>query len=144
MLVFLPARALSWSGVVQPAAIGLPQVAGLAVGAAGAFLALWCVGTFIVVGRGTPAPFDPPRRLVVVGPYRRVRNPMYVGATLALGGATLFYGSWVLLAYCAVFVLITHLFVVVYEEPVLRSTFGGDYERYCAQVSRWWPGRRDS
>jgi protein-S-isoprenylcysteine O-methyltransferase Ste14 len=100
---------------------------------------VWCIGTFIVTGRGTPAPFDPPTRLVIVGPYRFVRNPMYVGAAFALGGAALFYGSWVLLAYCAVFLLVTHLFVVVYEEPTLRTMFGADYVSYCEQVPRWLP-----
>jgi protein-S-isoprenylcysteine O-methyltransferase Ste14 len=139
VLVFLPARVLSWSGIVQPTAIGPAQVTGILVGAAGAVFALWCIGTFIVIGRGTPAPFDPPRRLVVAGPYRFVRNPMYVGAALALGGAALFYGSWVLLAYCAVFVLITHLFVLFYEEPTLSSTFGSEYRCYCERVPRWWP-----
>ncbi len=66
---------------------------------------------------GTPAPFDPPRQLVVAGPYRMVRNPMYLGAALALAGAALFYRSWALLLYCAAFLLITHLFVVGYENP---------------------------
>lgn len=139
VLVFLPARVLSWSGIVQPAAIGPAQVAGILVSAAGAFVALWCIGTFITVGRGTPAPFDPPRRLVVTGPYRFVRNPMYGGAALALGGAALFYGTWALLAYGAVFVLITHLFVILHEEPTLSRTFGSEYRTYCERVSRWWP-----
>ena len=65
----------------------------MVVGAIGAILALWCIATFIMIGRGTPAPFDPPRHLVVVGPYRLVRNPMYIGAALALAGAVLFYES---------------------------------------------------
>jgi protein-S-isoprenylcysteine O-methyltransferase Ste14 len=68
-----------------------------------------------------------------------VRNPMYMGAALALAGAALFYGSWALLWYCIGFVLITHLFVVVYEEPTLRRTFGDAYDRYCQRVHRWWP-----
>lgn len=143
MLVFLPARVLAWSGIVRPAGIGAAQIVGVVVGASGAALALWCIVTFMVIGRGTPAPFDPPRRLVVVGPYRLVRNPMYIGAGLALAGAALFYGSWVLLGYGAVFALVTHLFVVVYEEPTLRATFGADYVQYCERVRRWWPRRHD-
>ena len=139
--MFLPARVLSWSGIVRPAGIGLAQIAGVVVGASGAVLALWCIVTFTVIGRGTPAPFDPPRRLVVVGPYRLVRNPMYIGAGLALAGAALFYESWALLGYGAVFALVMHLFVVVYEEPTLRATFGADYVRYCERVRRWWPQR---
>ena len=115
----------------------------MVVGASGAVLALWCIATFIVIGRGTPAPFDPPRRLVVAGPYRLVRNPMYIGAALALGGAALFYESWALLSYCVAFVLVAHLFVVVYEEPTLVATFGAPYERYCERVQRWCPKLQD-
>ena len=139
LLVFLPARVLAWSGIERPAGMGPAQVAGVGLGAAGAALALWCIVTFLLHGRGTPAPFDPPRRLVVVGPYRILRNPMYLGAALALAGAALFYQSWGLLAYCAAFLLLTHLFVVGYEEPTLRATFGPDYLDYCRRVSRWTP-----
>ncbi|MFI5353086.1 MAG: methyltransferase family protein [Candidatus Binatales bacterium] len=137
LLVFLPARVLGWSGIVGPAGIGAAQVAGMVVVASGAALALWCIATFVVSGRGTPAPFDPPRRLVVVGPYRLVRNPMYIGAALALAGAALFYESWALLGYCAAFAFVTHLFVVMYEEPTLRATFGDPYMSYCERVHRW-------
>jgi protein-S-isoprenylcysteine O-methyltransferase Ste14 len=142
VLLFLPARVLSWSGVHRPPALGAPQVAALIVGAAGAALALWCVGTLAVVGRGTPAPFDPPRRLVVRGPYRLVRNPMYLGATVALGAAALFYQSAALLAFTALFFAATHLFVVGYEEPTLRGSFGAEYDAYCREVGRWWPDLR--
>lgn len=119
--------------------MGVAQVAGVIIGASGVALALWCIFTFALTGHGTPAPFDPPRRLVDVGPYRLVRNPMYVGAGLALAGAALFYQSWALLVYGLVFVLITHLFVVVYEEPTLRATFGDSYQQYCQRVHRWLP-----
>lgn len=141
VLVFVPARVLEWSGVTPPARRDLAQVAGVVVGFLGAGLAVWCVLTISIVGRGTPAPFDPPRRLVVAGPYRRIRNPMYVGAALALAGATLYYESLALLAYLAVFLLATHLLVLGYEEPTLRRLFGADYEGYCRQVGRWWPRR---
>jgi protein-S-isoprenylcysteine O-methyltransferase Ste14 len=67
---------------------------------------------------------------------------MYVGADLALAGAALFYQSWALVAYGAAFVLVTHLFVVVHEEPTLRGTFGDSYLRYCQRVGRWWPRLR--
>ena len=144
LLVFLPARILSWSGIVAPVSIGAAQVAGVIVAASGAALALWCIVTFIVIGRGTPAPFDPPRDLVVAGPYRMVRNPMYIGAGLALAGAALFYESIALLAYAVAFTFITHLFVTMYEEPTLRATFGAPYERYCQQVRRWWPRAKRS
>ncbi len=139
VLIYLPAQVLSWSGIVRPAAIGGQQIAGMVLGAAGAAVALWCIFTFATVGRGTPAPFDPPRRLVIQGPYRFVRNPMYIGAGLALAGAALFYQSWPLLGYAGAFLLATHLFVLGCEEPALRRTFGPDYEAYCRQVRRWWP-----
>jgi protein-S-isoprenylcysteine O-methyltransferase Ste14 len=139
VLVFLPAQVLEWSGVTTPAARGLPQAAGFFLGAAGGLLALWCIVTFAVVGKGTPAPFDPPRRLVERGPYRFVRNPMYIGAALALGGAALYYASGPLLGYVGGFLLVTHLFVVMYEEPTLRGTFGEEYAAYCRRVRRWWP-----
>src|SRR5204863_672998 len=96
----------------------------------GTAIALWCVFTFVFIGKGTPAPFDPPRRLVIRGPYRFVRNPMYIGAGLALAGAAIFYESWPLLGYVGFFFLATHLFVVSYEEPALRRTFGQEYEAY--------------
>jgi protein-S-isoprenylcysteine O-methyltransferase Ste14 len=141
MLIFLPARVLSSSGITQPAATGIWQIAGMVVGILGGALAVWCILTFVIVGKGTPAPFDPPRRLVIHGPYRLVRNPMYIGAGLALAGAALFYQSFELLGYAGVFLMIMHLFVMTYEEPTLRQTFGDDYESYCTQAGRWWPRR---
>lgn len=139
VLVFLPARVLSWSGITPIPVIGVWQVFGMMVTGVGAAIALWCMLTFVFLGKGTPAPFDPPRRLVVRGPYRIVRNPMYVGAGLALAGAALFYKSIPLLSYAGLLGLITHVFVVFYEEPTLRRTFGNDYEVYCGHVGRWWP-----
>ena len=139
LLIYLPARLLSWSGVVRPDAIGVQQVIGMVVGTLGAAIALWCIFTFALIGRGTPAPFDPPRRLVIRGPYRHVRNPMYIGAGLALAGAALFYSSIPILVYAAVFLILLHIFVVWYEEPTLRRTFEQEYEEYCHRVRRWWP-----
>jgi protein-S-isoprenylcysteine O-methyltransferase Ste14 len=139
LLIALPDRILSATGVSQPPAIGAAQITGILVGVSGALLALSCIVTFVFVGKGTPAPFDPPRRLVATGPYRLLRNPMYLGAGLALGGAALFYRSVPLVAYAAAFLIVMHGFVVVYEEPTLRGTFGKDYEAYCQRVGRWWP-----
>jgi protein-S-isoprenylcysteine O-methyltransferase Ste14 len=139
VLIYLPGRLLSWTGIVRPASIAVPQIAGMVIGAAGAVVALSCIFTFATIGKGTPAPFDPPRRLVIRGPYRFVRNPMYIGAGLALASAALFYESLPLLGYAGLFLLATHAFVVLYEEPTLRRTFGQEYEAYCRQVRRWWP-----
>jgi protein-S-isoprenylcysteine O-methyltransferase Ste14 len=139
VLVLLPAQLLSWSGMTPPAGRGISQMAGVAMAGAGGVLALWCVATFAIVGKGTPAPFDPPRRLVVQGPYRLVRNPMYVGAALSLAGAALHYESGLLLGYMGLFSLTMHLLVIWYEEPALQRAFGRDYAAYCQRVGRWWP-----
>lgn len=117
LLIFLPARVVAWSGIAAPARLGVVQITGLVVAVAGAVLAVSCILTFVFVGKGTPAPFDPPRRLVIRGPYRLLRNPMYVGAGLALVGTALYYESPPLVAYAAVFLVAMHLFVVLYEEP---------------------------
>jgi protein-S-isoprenylcysteine O-methyltransferase Ste14 len=139
VLVYLTGRFLSWSGIVAPATTGAPQVAGMIMVTIGTAIALWCVFTFVFLGKGTPAPFDPPRKLVIRGPYRFVRNPMYIGAGMTLAGAALFYESLSIFIYTCVFFLITHLFVVLYEEPTLRRTFGDEYEAYCRRTTRWWP-----
>jgi protein-S-isoprenylcysteine O-methyltransferase Ste14 len=141
VLIFVPGRIVEWSGIVRTGPVGVVEVAGAVVGVAGGALALWCVLAFAFVGKGTPAPFDPPRALVVRGPYRHVRNPMYLGAAVALGGAALFYRSLPLLGYVGVFLLATHAFVVWYEEPALERRFGEAYRTYRAAVRRWLPRR---
>lgn len=110
---------------------------------AGAALMLACVWRFGAQGEGTPAPFDPPRRLVVRGPYRYVRNPMYWGMGLfLLGEAALFADASVrLVLYGAALVTAVNLFLRLYEEPSLRRRFGEDYARYCSEVGRWIPRR---
>jgi len=90
LLVFLPARILSRAGIERPSSFGTVQAIGSVFGITGVFLAIWCILTFVLEGRGTPAPFDPPRQLVANGPYRFVRNPMYLGALFALVGAALY------------------------------------------------------
>jgi len=141
LLFFLPAQLVSWSGIVPPVRLGVAQIAGLVLAAAGAVLAVSCILSFVFIGRGTPAPFDPPRRLVVRGPYKFVRNPMYVGAATLLLGTALYYGSFAILAYAVIFLAVVHVFVRFFEEPVLRRSFGAEYEEYCSHVGRWWPGR---
>ncbi len=137
VLVYLPSRVLALAGISRPANLDWPQIAGILVCALGAVIALWCVGAFAWLGQGTPAPFDPPRHLVTRGPYRFVRNPMYIGAATALAGAALYFTSLSLLAFVCGFLLVTHLFVLLYEEPTLRRLFGPVYTDYCAHVDRW-------
>lgn len=139
LLVFLPGQLLRWSGVARPSGISVAQIVGASMVFLGGVLACWCIGTFAVTGRGTPAPFDPPRRLVTSGPYRFVRNPMYLGAVLVLGGAGICYASAWLAGYALLFFGATHLFVRGYEEPALRASFGSEYEAYCRRTRRWWP-----
>jgi protein-S-isoprenylcysteine O-methyltransferase Ste14 len=139
IFIYLPGRVLTAAGVIRPPTTHWPQIAGIAVASLGAALALWCASVFVRIGKGTPAPFDPPRRLVTLGPYRLVRNPMYIGAGLAMTGLSLFYGSLGLLAYGCGFLLLAHCFVMFYEEPALRRSFGREYRAYCDRVRRWWP-----
>jgi protein-S-isoprenylcysteine O-methyltransferase Ste14 len=100
---------------------------------------LWCVWNFLFYGKGTPAPIDPPRKLVKVGLYRFVRNPMYVSAIVALLGWSLWSPSAPLLAAPFLFFTAAHLFVTGYEEPTLKKKFGAVYEEYCKLVPRWIP-----
>jgi protein-S-isoprenylcysteine O-methyltransferase Ste14 len=139
LLVFVPQQILAATGIVRPERIGPAQIAGLVMIAVGGVLALSCVLTFALIGKGTPAPFDPPRRLVRAGPYARVRNPMYIGAALALFGAALFFGSAPLALYATAFLVVIHLFVVFYEEPTLHRLFGASYDEYRSNVHRWMP-----
>ncbi len=141
VLVLVPALILRAAGTAVPATLGPAQLAGVAIVLAGGALALWCVVTFGTLGRGTPVPFDPPRELVVRGPYRYVRNPMVLGTGVLLAGVALFFGSWPLLGYALVFLLAIGLFIRLYEEPRLQRTFGQEYDDYCRSVRRWLPGR---
>jgi protein-S-isoprenylcysteine O-methyltransferase Ste14 len=100
---------------------------------------LWCAWDFAVVGRGTPAPIDPPKSVVVSGLYRFVRNPMYVGVELVILGEAWLFCSARLLGYALLLGPCFHLFVVFYEEPTLRRRFGGPYQEYCQAVPRWIP-----
>jgi protein-S-isoprenylcysteine O-methyltransferase Ste14 len=94
---------------------------------------------FALQGLGTPAPVAPPRRLVVTGLYRYVRNPMYVSIVAIVLGQALLFRDWRLGLYGALFWAAAHVYVVAYEEPTLRRTFGSEYEAFRARVPRWIP-----
>lgn len=94
---------------------------------------------FALQGLGTPAPILPTKHLVVTGLYRYVRNPMYVGVTATILGQALLFGNIQLLEYGLFVWLAFHLFVLGYEEPTLRSSFGEEYREFCANVPRWVP-----
>jgi protein-S-isoprenylcysteine O-methyltransferase Ste14 len=140
-LVYLPARVLERAGIQVPSTFGALQLAGGTIAALGMALAVSCVLTFAFIGKGTPAPFDPPRTLVIRGPYAWTRNPMYLGAWLVLSGAALYFQSSALTLFAAGFILTTVAFVHVYEEPTLHRQFGLEYDVYCGLVHRWWPRR---
>jgi len=97
---------------------------------------------FAVQGVGTPAPVFPTRHLVITGLYRYVRNPMYVAVVSTILGQSLVLGNVSLLGYGGLVWLFFHLFVLLYEEPTLRATFGSEYEVFCAEVPRWIPRLR--
>lgn len=108
---------------------------------AGAALVLTCVGFFVLRGRGTPAPFDPPKNFVAAGPYKYVRNPMYVGGLSLLVGFGLWQQSVSILLFALLLALIVHLFVVLFEEPGLERRFSASYINYKQSVNRWLPRR---
>src|SRR3954468_886021 len=110
---------------------------GFVVAAAGAMVAGACIATFVTLGRGTPAPFDPPREFVASGPYRYVRNPMYVGAAAVIMGAGLVVSSPSIVMLGIAFLLTMHLFVVIFEEPALAKKFGPSSGQYRPSVHRW-------
>lgn len=144
VLVFVPALLL-WRAAGTPAAMSPAGPAqarfwiGLVPATVGLVLAVWTTRLFVAVGRGTPAPWDPPRTLIVRGPYRHVRNPMITGVLLMLGAESLLLGSWPVAGWALFFLVITTIYLAVIEEPELERRFGEDYRRYGANVPRWIP-----
>ena len=121
--------------------LGVVRFVGVVPVFVGVLILLWSVCNLVVTGKGTPAPFDPPKGLVVTGLYRFVRNPMYVGDLLVLLGESLLFESFILLIYSLLILSICHLFVILYEEPILKRKFGESYEQYCNTVPRWITSR---
>jgi protein-S-isoprenylcysteine O-methyltransferase Ste14 len=123
-------------GVSLPAATQMPGAILMVVGAT---LGLACAGVFISRGRGTPAIFDAPRAFVAIGPYKFVRNPMYIGGLMLLMGFGLYERSLSILFLALLLFPLVHLFVLLYEEPTLTRKFGSSYQEYCREVRRWVP-----
>lgn len=123
-------------GDATPQPVAWPAIALIAAGAA---LYLWCLWVFATVGQGTPGPWDAPRRVVAVGPYRWVRNPIYLAALLVVVGEAWLFGSLALLGYAGAVAIFFHLLVVGYEEPTLGRRFGETYAAYRRGVPRWIP-----
>lgn len=112
---------------------------GMLVMGLGVFVVLWCVRDFYLSGKGTLAPWAPPRKLVLIGLYRFVRNPMYVGVLLLVLGWSIYLGSPLLILYGMILAIGFHLRVVRNEEPWLKAQFGKAWKRYQQEVPRWWP-----
>jgi len=126
-----------WAGGTAAAWLG--RGAGAVLLVAGFCLFAWCVALFARVGRGTLAPWDPTERLVAVGPYRSMRNPMITGVLAMIAGQALVLGSRLVGAWCAAFFAINQVYFMIFEEPGLERRFGGSYRRYKAAVPRWLP-----
>jgi protein-S-isoprenylcysteine O-methyltransferase Ste14 len=143
--VWLPYRFHQWYGkgseklISQPAASLAISLAFLLVGAS---LYFWCAWDFVSKGLGTPAPIDAPKKLVIRGAYRFVRNPMYVGVCMIILSQAVVWRSKEILVYLIFVVACFHLFVLGYEEPHLRKVFGTEYTNYCHGVRRWLPRLR--
>ncbi len=116
----------------------LPWVGGV-LAALGLVILVDSFARFALQGLGTPAPIMPTQHLVVSGAYRFVRNPMYVAGLALIVGQALLFGDARLLAYVAIVWVVTHLFVVLYEEPTMRRTFGSEYDAFARAVPRWIP-----
>jgi len=112
---------------------------GLVLVGFGLFFLLWCVKDFFRSGKGTLAPWDPPRHLVIVGLYRFVRNPMYLAVLTLLLGWSIAAGSGLLLGYAVLLGIGFHLRVLLFEEPFLRRRFGEEWTSYSETVRRWLP-----
>jgi protein-S-isoprenylcysteine O-methyltransferase Ste14 len=117
-------------------AIGAPVLAG------GLAFFAWTLSVFVRQGRGTLAPWDPTRRLVVQGPYRHVRNPMITAVLTILAGEALLFGSTAIAIWFGVFFAVNALYFPLSEEPGLRRRFGAEYDEYARNVPRWIPRLR--
>ncbi len=139
--VALPAAVIWASGTDWMPPPGVPSAVGALLAGLAALGAVAESLRLALQGRGTPMPFDPPSRLVVAGPYRSVRNPMYLlYIMIVLGEAISYQLPWLAL-YAGLLFALAHLYVVKIEEPRLRERFGEPYRGYCQRVSRWLPRR---
>jgi protein-S-isoprenylcysteine O-methyltransferase Ste14 len=115
------------------------HIAGVVIFLGGFALFAWCVSLFARVGQGTLAPWDPTKRLVAIGPYQYMRNPMITGVVTMLAGEALFHGSRVTAIWAATFVAINQIYFMLLEEPGLERRFGAAYLEYKSAVPRWIP-----
>ena len=139
IVVWLPLYLLSSTGELRRPTWDALSILGLIPAAFAFAIFVWCTYDFMKHGRGTPNPLDPPKVVVARGPYRRVRNPMYVSVMFIIAFEALLFRSSTLLVYLVMVLVCFHLFVVLYEEPALVRSFGASYENYRREVPRWLP-----
>jgi len=137
-LVYVPALILWFTGDYNLSPDPMTWLA-VVPAAAGLVFAVWTVRLFATVGRGTPAPWEPPKKLVVRGPYRYVRNPMITGVLLMLVAEAMAFHSWAILGWMVFFFAVNCVYFPLIEEKGLEARFGGDYRLYKANVPRWLP-----
>ncbi len=137
--VSLPFHIGNWDSGPFPLPMGAISLVGWVPMILGGCVLIWCYCLFVLVGKGTPWPFDPPKKLVVAGPYRFVRNPMEGSFLLVVLGEAVLFRSVVLIFYLLIGFVLLHIREVLVEEPALRRRFGQSYERYCKSVRLWIP-----
>ncbi|VVA44202.1 conserved hypothetical protein [Candidatus Roizmanbacteria bacterium] len=103
----------------------------------GAGLFLYCSRLFLIFGKGTPVPVEPPKKLVVSGLYKYTRNPIYIGYFMILQGEFLFFGEFLLLIYFFLAIIGINIYVIFHEEPILKKRFGKSYQEYFKKIPRW-------
>lgn len=135
--LLIPYFLLTRSHIVEWLGISAFALLPILSGGAGFVVLLHCIWEFAVRGKGTLAPIDPPQVLVVQGLYRYTRNPMYIAVIVILLSEALLFESVSMILYAALVLVCFHLFVILYEEPHLRSRFGESYEEYSRTIPRW-------
>jgi len=124
---------------IQRIIFGPFKFLGSSIATIGAVYLLWCVFLFLTIGRGTPVPVKPPQKLVIIGPYKYVRNPIYFSEILVLIGLSIYFGSISLLVLTFLAVVFFHLIVVFFEEKSLERKYGEEFLKYKKEVPRWIP-----
>jgi len=145
-LIYVPAFILFFGWIVLRVRVYdkdiglLPEwtiIPGIILMVIGGILCLICILVFIIKGKGTPAVFDPPTEFIAIGPYKYIRNPMYIGGFILLIGFGLYFSSLSILILSVILFFLFHLFVIFVEEPQLTKRFGESYLRYKKTVKRW-------
>ncbi len=139
--VYFPYRLLAPVTVLGLDSWSLSQYIAALLLIIGIAILLKSIWSFASIGRGTLAPFDETRKLIVVGLYRYVRNPMYVGVMMILLAESWFFWSSQLLIYTGICFVVANILVIGYEENRLKYKYGDDFRRYCEHVGRWIPGK---